>query len=85
MKILKQIQHNCNQVSKLHEKSKFQNLSFFEKIFCRGHLIFCKCCKKYKIISDSIDLELFANQTVENFEFSDELRNKLEKIIHEEN
>jgi hypothetical protein len=84
---LNKIMNNCSEVSFLHLQKNEVSIPFKKRMEMNIHVKFCKCCQNFIKQSDIIDqqLKLYKDLVLEqkNTKASDELKDKLEKIISE--
>ncbi|MFY8020465.1 MAG: hypothetical protein ACOVP1_04680 [Bacteroidia bacterium] len=85
---IKRILNNCSEVSFNHLRKDEVNFPLKQRIEMKIHIHFCKCCRNFIHQSDIIDnqLKLYKESLFQEKEIkaSEELKNKLDKIISEE-
>lgn len=81
------ILNNCSEVSFNYLKKDEVKFPLKQRIEMKIHIHFCKCCQNFIHQSDIIDhqLKLYKESLLQQKEIkaSDELKDKLEKIISE--
>jgi hypothetical protein len=84
---INRILNNCSEVSLNYLKKDEVSFPLKQRIEMKIHVHFCKCCQNFIHQSDIIDnqLKLYKESLLEDkkVKASDELKDKLEKIISE--
>lgn len=79
--------HNCEEAGRLSLMREARQLSLRQQIFLHIHLLFCRCCRNFGIISAAIDRN-FAHQRRQMSEqsplvASEEWKNKLRDELNQ--
>ncbi len=84
---INRILNNCSEVSLNYLKKDEETFPLKQRIEMKIHVHFCKCCQNFIHQSDIIDnqLKLYKESLLHDkkVKASDELKDKLEKIISE--
>ena len=83
----KQVIYNCKKATLLIEKKNEKQISPFEQLELRLHLIGCSVCRLYNKQSQLIDQmvgQSYKNSAEEKLTLDEDFKKRLDKLINEE-